>query len=127
MTRREKEFMPRYDDLSQHLGNFFKQAAETAQQTTETKSDARRKNGHGIRNGNSFDTGIDGEKSNRYQLIKQAIVDGTIKPTIRAVISKYQCSHDTAKSYFNQMILEGILQQDEKTKRYNYARKDNNT
>lgn len=124
MTRREKEFMPRYANASQHLGNFFKQAAQTTQQATDkTNEKVQRNKGHGLRNGHSFDTGINGDKSNRYQLIKQAIIDGTMKPTIRAAITQYQCSHEIAKSYFSQLILEGILHQDEKTKRYSYARK----
>jgi len=108
VTRREKEYMPRYTDLSKNLGNLFEQAAEKTQRKTR----------RGIRNGNSFDTGIKGENSTRYQQIKTAIIQGKIKPTIRAVIAKYKCSPDTAKTYFKQLILEGILQQDENTKRY---------
>lgn len=115
--------MPRYTDLSKSLGNFFEQAAEKTQQATDDLKDTiQRKTGRGIRNGNSFDTGIEGENSTRYQQIKTAIIEGKIKPTIRAVIVKYKCSPDTAKSYFRQLILEGILRQDEKTKRYNCVR-----
>jgi len=63
----------------------------------------------GHRTGESYDTGVEGENANRYNAIKQEILDGLINPSINQLRKKRYCSQHVAKNYLEHMVTEGIL------------------
>lgn len=68
------------------------------------------KRGGGIRAGESFDTGVNGDNSSRYNTIKQQIQNGQLRPSINAIRKNWNCGYDTARVYINQLIEENIIE-----------------
>ncbi len=61
--------------------------------------------------GYQLDTGTKGKAANRYENIKQAVLDHQLIPSISAIKRHAQCNQTVAERYQNQLEKEGIIQQ----------------
>lgn len=66
----------------------------------------------GVRQGQSYDTGLSGDKATRFNAIKQEIIAGKLSPSINQLRKKWHCHQDIAKSYLEQLTKEGLLTKD---------------
>lgn len=82
---------------------------DTIMKTTSDETDNNPNRNHGVRQANSYDTGVEGGKASRYNAIKQQIIEGKLNPSINQIRKQWNCHQDTAKKYLQQLHTEGYL------------------
>jgi hypothetical protein len=60
--------------------------------------------------GNKMDSGTKGKAAGRYQRIKDAVLAGNLKPSVRSLREKETCGGVVAKRYLQQLASEGVIE-----------------